>query len=179
MTLQNFNGQTETQLQVISEICTISKTNGIEFWLRGGWAIDFLLGKITRPHDDIDLVTWIKNRERLEDELGRAGYEKTFVKGEFCDRQSDFYKGNVEITFSYITLTHDENLIMNELPEWIWRTDSLLEQTFVLNGISAKVLNPKQLLEEKKVYEQIGRLPRQKDSESKKILSQIIDKRLF
>ncbi|WP_438804720.1 nucleotidyltransferase domain-containing protein [Oceanobacillus saliphilus] len=158
---------------------TISKRIGIEFWLRGGWAIDFLLGKITRPHDDIDLVTWIKNRERLEDELGKAGYETTFVKEEFRDRQSDFCKENVEITFSYITRTDDKNLIMNGLPEWIWRPDSLLAQNFVLNGISAKVLNPKQLLEEKEVYEQIGRLPRQKDLESKKILYQIIEETLF
>lgn len=68
---------------------------------------------------------------------------------------------------------------MNGLPEWIWRPDSLLAQNFVLNGISAKVLNPKQLLEEKEVYEQIGRLPRQKDLESKKILYQIIEETLF
>lgn len=43
------------------------------------------------------------------------------------------------------------------------------------NHISAKVLNPKQLLEEKEVYEQIGRKTRHKDIESKKILRQIIN----
>ncbi|MFF2458960.1 nucleotidyltransferase domain-containing protein [Peribacillus simplex] len=31
----------------------------IDLWLRGGWVMDFLLGKITRSHSDIDLVTWI------------------------------------------------------------------------------------------------------------------------
>ncbi|WP_236687132.1 nucleotidyltransferase domain-containing protein [Ornithinibacillus californiensis] len=174
MIQQNFNGQTETQLQVLSEISAISKTIGIEFWLRGGWAIDFLLGEITRLHDDIDLVTWIENRESLEDELKKAGYEKTLVKEEFRDRQTDFCKKKVEITFSYITRTDNGHLIMNGLPVWIWRPDSLLPQTFVLNGISVQVLNPKQLLEEKEVYERIGRLPRKKDSESKKILHQII-----
>ncbi|MFC4411441.1 nucleotidyltransferase domain-containing protein [Chungangia koreensis] len=172
---KNFKEQTENQLQVLSEVSTISKKIGIEFWLRGGWAIDFLLGKITRPHDDIDLVTWITNRERLEIELEKAGYVKAFVKEEFRDWQSDFCKENVEITLSYITRTVDGNLIMHGLPEWIWRPDSLHPQTFVLNQIAAQVLNPKQLLEEKEVYEQIGRIPRQKDSESKKILQQIID----
>jgi hypothetical protein len=43
-----------------------------------------------------------------------------------------------------------------------------------LNGISARVLNPRQLLEEKEVYEQIGRTARPKDVESKKILQSII-----
>ncbi|MDW2878247.1 MULTISPECIES: nucleotidyltransferase domain-containing protein [Bacillaceae] len=179
MTNRIFNGQTESQFKVLAEISTISEINGIEFWLRGGWAIDFLLGRMTRPHDDIDLVTWIKNREHLEDELVKSGYEKTSVKEEFRDRQSDFRKENVEISFCYITRLADGELIMNGLPEWIWRPDSLLPQTLFLNGISAHVLHPKQLLEEKMVYEQIGRTPRQKDSESKRILRQIIDETLF
>ena len=63
---------------------------------------------------------------------------------------------------------------MNGLLEWIWRADSLSPQSFKLHGISAKVLNPKQLLEEKEVYEQIGRKPRQKDIESKKVLQRIL-----
>jgi hypothetical protein len=36
-----------------------------------------------------------------------------------------------------------------------------MPQTFKLHGITAHVLNPKQLLEEKEVYKQIGRTPRQ------------------
>ncbi|MBT2655391.1 hypothetical protein J7E81_09090 [Bacillus sp. ISL-18] len=179
MTHQTFDEQTESQLKILTEISTISKTIGIEFWLRGGWAIDFLLGKITRKHDDIDLITWIQNREMLECELLKAGYEKIPVKEEFRDRQSDFCKDSVEITFGYISRSDDGNLIMNGLPEWIWRPDSLLPQTFILNGISTHVLNPTQLLEEKEVYEQIGRTLRQKDAESKKILHQIIDETLY
>jgi hypothetical protein len=68
---------------------------------------------------------------------------------------------------------------MNGLTEWIWRKDSLLPKPFLLNDISAKVLNPKQLLEEKEVYEQIGRKPREKDAESKKILRQIINDKKY
>ncbi|GAB2565187.1 nucleotidyltransferase domain-containing protein [Gracilibacillus alcaliphilus] len=112
--------QTDSQLKMLAEISTISKTIGIDFWLRGGWAIDFLLGKITRQHDDIDLVTWIHNRKYLEAELIKAGYEQTFVKEEFSDRQSDFRKKDVEITCSYIIRSDDGNLMMNGLPEWIW-----------------------------------------------------------
>lgn len=47
------------------------------------------------------------------------------------------------------------------------------------NHISAKVLNPKQLIEEKEVYEQIGRKTRHKDIESKKILRQIINDKKY
>ncbi|MFJ8064642.1 nucleotidyltransferase domain-containing protein [Psychrobacillus sp. NPDC096426] len=174
MTQEIFNAQTESQLKILSEISVISEKLEIEFWLRGGWAIDFLLGKITRSHDDIDLVTWIQNRERLEDALAEAGYEHLSVRKQFRNRQTDFHKNNVEVTFSYITYSDKGQLIMNGLPEWIWRTDSLLSPSFMLHGISANVLNPKQLLEEKEVYEQIGRTTRLKDIESKKILHCII-----
>ncbi|WP_227395963.1 nucleotidyltransferase domain-containing protein [Jeotgalibacillus aurantiacus] len=168
----------ENQLQALSDIGAISKTLGIAFWLRGGWAIDFLLGRVTRPHDDIDIVTWIDHRERLEIELEEAGYEKVPVKKEFCDRQSDFHKEDVDITFTYITRTAGGNLIMNGLPKWVWRPESLLAETFILEGITAQVIHPNQLLEEKEVYEQIGRLPRKKDAVSKKILHRIIDEKL-
>ncbi|MCM2999994.1 hypothetical protein M3647_21195 [Paenibacillus cellulositrophicus] len=166
--------QTESQLRVLCEISAICARIECKFWLRGGWAIDFLLGKVTRPHDDIDLITWIQNREQLEIALAEAGYEQTSVREQFRARQSDFRKGDVEITFGYITNTDDGSIIMNDLPEWVWRHDSLLPQSLMLNGISAHVLNPRQLLEEKEIYKQIGREPRPKDEVSKKILHSII-----
>lgn len=67
MTQENFDSRTESQLNILSEISAISKKLEIEFWLRGGWAIDFLLGKITRPHEDFDLVTWLQNKETIRD----------------------------------------------------------------------------------------------------------------
>jgi len=179
MTHEILDGQTETQLKILDEISKIFETKKIEFWLRGGWAIDFILGKVTRLHDDIDLITWIQYREQIEDELLTAGYVKIPVKEEFRNRQSDFCKGNVEITFGYIYRSDAGNLMLNGLPEWIWRADSLLQNTYKLNDLSARVLNPTQLLEEKEVYEQIGRKTREKDVESKKLLRQIIDGNLF
>ncbi|MDT9725269.1 hypothetical protein DUZ99_09820 [Xylanibacillus composti] len=70
--------------------------------------------------------------------------------------------------------TNDGSIIMNDLPEWVWRDDSLLPQRHMLNGLSAHVLNLRQLLEGKEVYKQIGRKPRPKDEDSKNILHRII-----
>ena len=46
-----------TQLRLIAEIEGVLRSARIRFWLRGGWALDFLIGRITRQHSDIDLVT--------------------------------------------------------------------------------------------------------------------------
>ncbi len=166
---------TDLQLEVLKELSSISTSLGGDIWLRGGWAIDFILGKVTRSHDDIDLVTWIQHKEQLEDDLLLAGYQRVGVKEEFRNRQSDFCKSPVELSFCYIDRTREGSIIMNELPEWVWRPDSLSSQRFTLRNIPFKTLSPKQLLEEKEIYEQIGRKPRRKDLESKEMLRLMIE----
>jgi hypothetical protein len=42
-------------------------------WLSGGVAVDFLVGRWTRPHKDLDLVAFTPHRGQLERELGVCG----------------------------------------------------------------------------------------------------------
>ena len=56
-TLQELNAKVETPL-----------------WLFGGVAVDFLVGRWTRPHGDIDLNTLSVYRENLTRELHAIGY---------------------------------------------------------------------------------------------------------
>ena len=37
--------------------------HGISVWLDGGWGVDALLGRQTRPHNDIDLFIELKHRD--------------------------------------------------------------------------------------------------------------------
>lgn len=46
-------------------------------WLFGGVAVDFLVGRWTRPHGDIDLHARSADRDRLTAELARLGYSTT------------------------------------------------------------------------------------------------------
>ena len=43
-------------------------------WLFGGVAVDFLVGRWTRPHGDIDLNALASSRTRLAEELALLGY---------------------------------------------------------------------------------------------------------
>jgi lincosamide nucleotidyltransferase A/C/D/E len=59
-------------------------TAGVQVWLDGGWGVDALLGRITRPHNDLDLVLSLADLTRAvavlvgngfgveEEELGRV-----------------------------------------------------------------------------------------------------------
>lgn len=44
------------QLDVIRWLDSRFTTSGIDYWLFGGWAVDFHLGRITQAHGDIELA---------------------------------------------------------------------------------------------------------------------------
>jgi lincosamide nucleotidyltransferase A/C/D/E len=47
---------------------------GLRVWLDGGWAIDALLGRQRRPHDDVDLVAPLHAAAAIQDALAELGY---------------------------------------------------------------------------------------------------------
>ncbi|WP_404457565.1 nucleotidyltransferase domain-containing protein [Sutcliffiella horikoshii] len=174
LTLGNENYSSKQQLDILQEINEICLSLNLSLWLRGGWAIDFLLERITRSHSDIDLVTWIQSREHVEQALVKAGFQKSVIS-EF---QTDFLKNNVDVSFVFVKLSDEGNLVANGFPDWVWRKDALTMGLYTLHGISLNVLNPYQLLEEKRVYEQgTGRKLRPKDHKSIEIIQQIINEK--
>lgn len=46
----------------------------IPVWLDGGWGIDALVGRQTRPHDDLDLVVRLDQVEQIERALAPFGF---------------------------------------------------------------------------------------------------------
>src|SRR5919109_3351608 len=46
----------ENQLTALADLHGLLEGEGIDYWLFSGWAVDFHAGRITRPHDDLDIV---------------------------------------------------------------------------------------------------------------------------
>jgi hypothetical protein len=163
---------TQSQLNVLREIDDICSSHGASFWLRGGWAIDFLLGKVTRIHSDLDLVSLQHHRSEIEQAMVKAGFRQMPVS----KFQTDFLKDGVDISFVFVEVSNEGRIFAYGIPDWEWRSDALQTQFFQLQGILVKVLSPEMLLEEKLVYEEgTGRKPRPKDFESMRILREIIN----
>jgi hypothetical protein len=61
----------ESQLRAIADIVRVID---VDIWLRGGWAMDFFLGEVTRPHGDIDFFCRAPDADRIVAALHRLGY---------------------------------------------------------------------------------------------------------
>lgn len=47
---------------------------GLDHWFFGGWAVDLWVGRLTRPHDDIDVLVWRRDTRRVDEALASAGW---------------------------------------------------------------------------------------------------------
>jgi hypothetical protein len=82
------------QLEALAEVGGRLAGAGIDWWLFGGWAVDFHLGRVTRPHDDLDVAVWLHDVTQIDellradgwrhapepDEDGGTGYERDGVR---------------------------------------------------------------------------------------------------
>jgi lincosamide nucleotidyltransferase A/C/D/E len=82
----------------VVRLLNLFEAAGLAVWLDGGWGVDALLERETRPHDDLDLVAELANVPQLIDVLAGAGYEvvaggapKSFVAVDAGGRQVDVH----------------------------------------------------------------------------------------
>lgn len=54
-------------------------TDGMPCWVVGGWGIDALLGRQTRPHKDLDVLTLLQDLPVLNRVLAENGFVRTLV----------------------------------------------------------------------------------------------------
>jgi hypothetical protein len=157
----------DVQLAVIGQLGAVLSAAGVRFWLRGGWAVDFLLGVVSRPHADVDAVVWRRHRSRVRRALTAAGFAVTRETG----KQIDFRKDGVDVTFVFLTRAGDGRIVTDAIPGWTWRPDALPLAWRRLGGVACRVVGPRQLLEEK---EGDPRPARPKDAQSTAALRRLV-----
>lgn len=58
----------------VLRLLELFSSHHIEVWVDGGWAVDALLGKVTRMHADLDIAVAHKDVPVLRRLLGEGGY---------------------------------------------------------------------------------------------------------
>lgn len=72
----------------VIEIYSALAEYGIHIWIDGGWGVDALLGRQTRPHKDLDIVIEHRQVVQFEQSLVARGYRRT--------------KGEIERSFNFV-----------------------------------------------------------------------------
>ncbi len=163
---------TRTQFKLIAELAGLLANAHIRFWLRGGWALDFRIGEITRSHADIDVVTWSRHRTRLRHLLEGRGYHVDRVVESAAIH---FAKRGQDIGAAFIVKDPTGQIVTPDREFWPWPPDAFPTQPTRLRNVTCRAMSLEALLEEKENYQRYARRAlRSKDRESIRVLRSLL-----
>ncbi|WP_225838328.1 nucleotidyltransferase domain-containing protein [Streptomyces sp. NK08204] len=141
----------ERQLALIAATLEMSRRDGTELWLRGGWAMDFFLGEITREHGDIDWFAWAWDAARLRTALTGLGHRP--VPGPPPDLQLDFTKDGLDSSFTLLDRDDAGRVTVAGGP-WagtLWPEGMLGTEPGRIAGLAAPIVSPRVQIEIKRM----------------------------
>jgi len=103
----------------VLEIVAVLEQAGIDVWLDGGWAIDALVRKQTRQHEDLDVVVDLNKVDTIKQELGKRGFEVT--EDELPTRLAMKDTKGRSIDFHTVTFDEGGGGIQKLLDGWSYR----------------------------------------------------------
>ena len=133
---------------ILETLRELNERVSVPLWLFGGVAVDFLVGRWTRPHSDVDLNTYAESRDALTDQLSRIGYRTTDTDWLTRWRQDGTGRG-IEVVFldraddgsAELHIPLDASVgIPGRYPLWPGYLD--LERFATLDGVSFRVGSP-------------------------------------
>jgi Aminoglycoside-2''-adenylyltransferase len=95
----------QRQLRLIADTVTLAERIGAQVWLRGGWAMDFFLGHVTRDYLDIDWFAWSDDAPALAMALHADGWQ--VVPGPPPAQQLDMARDGEELSFDLLARGRD------------------------------------------------------------------------
>lgn len=155
------------QLAAVAEVLEVADRLAVDIWLRGGWALDFYLGQITREHVDVDWFAWQGDLPVLADALTARGWVDPGE--EPADQQRDLVRGDVELGFAPLARTADGTVVVGGGP-WageVWPAGMLDDAVMgQLGDVRCPVISPAAQMEIKRMMPVWvpGRPRRQKDA---------------
>lgn len=118
---------------------------GIKIWIDGGWAVDALLGEVTREHSDLDLAVERKNLTKLREYLEAQGYRE-IERAE--DKKWDFVLGDdFRHEIDVHAFSFDENGdVVEEKDDWAGFEKDSLTGAGIIDGKSVRCVSLKYIL---------------------------------
>ena len=164
------------QFAVIERAHGLLSKAGVDHWLFGGWGVDFLVGRVTRPHSDVEFVVWRRDIERVRELFGALGYRER-SGGDDAAFRADFDTDAGLLSMVYIE--RDElGYIVTPGPfaRFPWAEDAF-EHEGSLEGVRLPVISALEQLLTKEAYfgEATGKPLRPKDEQDAALLRGLLE----
>ncbi len=175
MTDPHPSAQVREQLVAIGGLSSTLNRADIEFWLFGGWAVDFWVGSVTRPHEDIDVAAWRGDYEAIKTVLAGAGWRHAPTPNDVVGTRFRF--GAVEAEFTFIESGGnggEEIVIPFPGNPVVWSTLPFGNHRRELNGVPTRVI-PLALLRAGKSVPRDGEIEGAKDRADLAALAGLIE----
>ena len=136
--------QQDQQLAALAAVGSLLGEHRFDYWLFGGWAVDFHAGTVTRRHKDIDLAVWANDAEAIHSVLTSNGWEHAPDADE--DGGTGYEVRGVRLELTYLANSEDgEVFIVLRDRSAPWSERPLGDDVLALDGTRARVV-PLELL---------------------------------
>ena len=129
------------QLAALDEVAAALDRARIDYWLFGGWAVDFHAGAVTREHDDVDLAIWLDDMPRIQPLLEADGWH------DLADPDTDggiaLGRGGVRLELTYLYRSDDGEIYtpLRDGSRGKWPVTAIGADLRMLDGVTCRVLS--------------------------------------
>jgi hypothetical protein len=127
------------QLSAIAGVSDALDRAGIDYWLFGGWAVDFWVGRVTREHGDVDVVAWRRDYDAIRAALVAEGWRHTPPPDAVVGTEYRHRSALVEFTF---VDTDEQSRIVVPMADGpiVWSTEPFGDARRELYGVTARTI---------------------------------------
>jgi hypothetical protein len=128
------------QLAALARVHELLERYRIEYWLFGGWAVDFYAGSLTRAHDDVDIAVWAEHYDRIAQLLEADGWKHAPEEDE--DGYTGYERGEVRLEIAFLARGEDGE-VYTPLREGrgAWPDSAFEDDVAELRGVRVRLIS--------------------------------------
>jgi Aminoglycoside-2''-adenylyltransferase len=128
------------QLAALKRLHELFEGEEIDYWLFGGWAVDFHTGAVTREHADLDIAVWLSDQDRIDTLLMGELWRHVPEPNE--DGYTAYMQGAVRLEVAFLART-DSGEVVTPLHDGqgSWPPGAFQDDVAELLGTRAKVIS--------------------------------------
>ncbi len=136
-------------LATLAAVAATLNVAEVRYWVMGGWAVDLHVGRVTRPHSDIDLAVVLDDRPALHRAVARNGFTPTEQIGPGIE----WFSGRRRLEGTSVQATADGSYVTPGYEAWPYAAGALGTDTVSLHGVEVAVMSVDGLLDTKQSWQ--------------------------